>query len=357
MSGRRTSEASGGAEAETLLSELVERVRGGEVRAFDEIVRRFRRTALATAFALVKDSSLAQDVTQEAFVDAYRTLGKLRDPAAFAGWFRRIVFKHADRVRRRPPLPVTGLEGASAVRDGGPGPEDVVVAGEQGQLVRAALERLPEHERLVASLFYLGEQSHAEICDYLVLPLSTIKKRLHDARKHLREDLATLERLDRAPAPTLPSFEGAAARPAETSHPPKQEKTSVKIHSMTPLLNVRDVARSMELYTGALGFEVANSFEVEGRVRWAQLSNGPVQIMLNESDRAQSHADFHEARRARSGFVDCVLYIGVEDANALYERFQQDGYTTSEIFDAEYGMREFHMRDFDGYELAITSPL
>ena len=73
--------------------------------------------------------------------------------------------------------------------------------------------------------------------------------------------------------------------------------------------------------------------------------------MLNE------HGEETDARLERAAYRDTVIYLAVEDADEVYETLQTGGYTTSEIFDADYGLREFHMRDLEGYDLAITSPL
>src|SRR5215813_6292729 len=83
------------------LADLVIRVREGDTQAFGEIVRRFEDMAVAYGYSLVGDFQLAEDVAQEAFLEAYVCLGQLREPAAFPGWFRRIVVKQCDRITRR----------------------------------------------------------------------------------------------------------------------------------------------------------------------------------------------------------------------------------------------------------------
>ncbi len=161
--------------------------------AFSEIVRRFRANAQASAFYLLRDAHLAQDVAQEAFLDAYLGLAQLRDPAAFPGWFRRIVFKHADRIRRRSRRSFEELGSAEGEAYGGESPEARAAAREDDARVRGALADLPEHERAVIVLFYFAHRSHAEIAERLLLPPSTVKKRLHDARRRLRIPLDTPE--------------------------------------------------------------------------------------------------------------------------------------------------------------------
>jgi DNA-directed RNA polymerase specialized sigma24 family protein len=82
------------------LSLLVIAAQKGNKDAFGCIVRRFQNMAYAGAYAMLGDSGLAQDAAQEAFIDAYLSLAKLREPAAFPGWFRRIIIKHSERQIR-----------------------------------------------------------------------------------------------------------------------------------------------------------------------------------------------------------------------------------------------------------------
>jgi Sigma-70 region 2 len=83
------------------LKSLVERARGGDVKAFVELTGRFQHAAYGAALALLHDFQLAEDVVQEAFVAAWSGLPGLAEPAAFPGWLRRIVRHQAFRVLRR----------------------------------------------------------------------------------------------------------------------------------------------------------------------------------------------------------------------------------------------------------------
>src|SRR5262245_40834429 len=83
------------------LDAIVARARDGEADAFAVLVRRFQDMAVGYSYSILHDFQLAEDAAQEAFFEAYRTLSKLREPGAFAGWFRRIVFKQCDRITRR----------------------------------------------------------------------------------------------------------------------------------------------------------------------------------------------------------------------------------------------------------------
>ena len=82
------------------LDSLVRAAQEGDAEVFNRIVERFQDMACASAYAIVKDVYLAEDVAQEAFLEAYLTVAKLREPAAFANWLRRIILKQADRLTR-----------------------------------------------------------------------------------------------------------------------------------------------------------------------------------------------------------------------------------------------------------------
>lgn len=175
------------------LESLVEQARSGDLRAFGEVVLRFQDMACACAYAALGDFHLAEDVAQEAFVEAYRQLPSLREAAAFPGWFRRIVVKHIDRVTRRKRLRTAPLEAASAAQ----APTDVSPAqsAERHELhehVLRAVRALPEHQRLVTALFYIDGYSQKEIATFLEVPVTTVKKRLHDARKKLKERMLAM---------------------------------------------------------------------------------------------------------------------------------------------------------------------
>ena len=82
------------------LSDWVAAAQTGDKEAFSEIVKRCQDMAYGIAYAMLGDTGLAQDAAQESFIAAYLNLAVLREPTAFAGWFRRVVIKHSDRERR-----------------------------------------------------------------------------------------------------------------------------------------------------------------------------------------------------------------------------------------------------------------
>lgn len=169
------------------LPELVRAAQQGDADAYAVIVRRFERMAQATGRAMLGDPARAADAAQDAFIEAFYQLDQLRDPAAFPGWFRRIVFKHCDRQFRRDHGEIA-LDDERGV-DHGDGAPDMLSDLHMRERVRSALDALPARQRQVTKMFYLEGYSQREIVDTLAWPLPTVKKQLFQARQRLRAQL------------------------------------------------------------------------------------------------------------------------------------------------------------------------
>jgi len=163
------------------LARLVGRARCGDLDAFAQIVRRFQDMAHGYAYAMLGDFHLAEDAAQEAFINAYLKLPDLREPAAFAPWFRRIVFKHCDRITRRKEVKTVPLDEATPVA------ADATRRTEMHEEVLEAIQKLPERQREATTLFYIDGYSQNEIAEFLEVPVTTVQKRLYDSRKKLKE--------------------------------------------------------------------------------------------------------------------------------------------------------------------------
>ena len=158
----------------------------GSLEACDELVRRFRPAVLLTARQIVGSSEMAQDVAQDAFLQAFRALGQLADTARFAAWLRAITRNRARRVsQNHSRLPTTTL---TALDDCGhashePGPLDTLLQSESQDAARAALAGLAPEYQATLQLFYYEQWPASRIAAFLSLPLTTIKWRLREGRK------------------------------------------------------------------------------------------------------------------------------------------------------------------------------
>lgn len=171
------------------LSKLVEAAQSGDSEAYDALFQRFQQMAYTVANRYLGDHHLAQDAVQEAALEAFVHLQELKEPGAFPGWFRQIVFRQCTRVLRQASVPSLSLEAGSFDLLVESTPEELAVQGEVRAYVRSAVASLPRHERLVTVLFYGRQYSYAEVSAFLKIPLTTVKKRLYSARQKLRVQL------------------------------------------------------------------------------------------------------------------------------------------------------------------------
>ena len=166
------------------LLEQVVAARSGDPDAWAELVSRFQDLALAVALGWVGDLDRARDAAQDAFRLAVSHLGDLEEPAAFPGWFTRLVRTACSRQTRsrRPEVPLADVELA-----GTDDPAEVVVSGAEELRVRAAVEALPPPERAVIALHYLAGMGYGPVGEFLGIAESTARKRAHAARARLKE--------------------------------------------------------------------------------------------------------------------------------------------------------------------------
>ena len=160
-------------------TELVRRASGGEVIAFVELTRRFQHAAFGSALALIGDFQQAEDVVQEAFLAAWSALPRLADAAAFPGWLRTIVRRHAFRLLRQRELPTTTLAAAEEVPSEEPAADRQIEQRQHAHTVLATLSTLPTRLREPAMLFFAHECSHQDIATFLGLTVATVNNRLH----------------------------------------------------------------------------------------------------------------------------------------------------------------------------------
>jgi glyoxylase I family protein len=118
-----------------------------------------------------------------------------------------------------------------------------------------------------------------------------------------------------------------------------------------PLLNVADIEASLAFWRDLIGFEVATRFEAEGRLMFANLRSGEVELMLN------GRGGDPEPRRQRPHYTEAVLYLGVPSVHDLVRGLRAKGFDAPEPEAQEYGLDEVTLRDPDGYEIAFTSPI
>jgi RNA polymerase sigma-70 factor (ECF subfamily) len=173
-------------------TELVERARRGDLRAWETIVRTHQGIAFRTAYVLTASAADAEEAAQDGFVKAYRALGRFRRGAPFRPWLLRIVANEA-RNRRRSAVrrERLSLRAAAEARPGDavPSPEAALLARDDQERLLAAVERLSDDHREAISCRYFLDLSEDETAAVLRVRRGTVKSRLSRALERLREEL------------------------------------------------------------------------------------------------------------------------------------------------------------------------
>lgn len=171
--------------------QLVQRAQRGDLRAFDLLVLKYQGRIAALVSRYVSDASEVEDVTQEAFIKAYRALGKFRGDSAFYTWLYRIAANaaknHLVAKGRRPGADAT-IEDAEGYDEGGlllesASPEALAMGGELAEVVESALNALPDELKAALMLREFDGLSYDDIADVLGCPVGTVRSRIFRARE------------------------------------------------------------------------------------------------------------------------------------------------------------------------------
>ena len=175
-------------------TELIQRILEGDDAAFACLVRKYQKRVHALAWRKIGDFHIAEDITQETFLQVYRKLAKLKDPSQFPGWLyvianrRCLAWLRKKRVQTQPleEIDMAMTERSSYSRH---------IAAEQAEsvsetkreLVKNLLAKLKESDRTVITLYYFGEMTYAEISEFLGVSVNTVATRIHRARERLKQ--------------------------------------------------------------------------------------------------------------------------------------------------------------------------
>ena len=175
--------------------QLIHRILSGDEAAFSALVRKYQKSVHALAWRKVGDFHIAEEIAQDAFLQAYKNLATLRNPSQFAGWLYVIANRLCLKWLQKKKTPVQSLEGTSVVEVEQSSYKRYVseqreteATERRHEIVEALLETLPESERTVVTLYYLGEMTAKEIGNFLGVSVNTIKSRLRRARERLQAE-------------------------------------------------------------------------------------------------------------------------------------------------------------------------
>jgi RNA polymerase sigma-70 factor (ECF subfamily) len=184
---------------------IIERCRQHDLEAFDELVRLYERRIFNFALRLSGNHHDAEDITVETFIRVFNAIANFRGDATFSTWLFRIahnVFLDMRKKERAHPhtslqdvLELDESEVTRQVEDPGPLPEQLAEDAELSQLLRRAINELPDYQKTMVLLYHTQNKSYEEIAEIMHLPIGTVKSRLNRARIALKSKLEPLREL------------------------------------------------------------------------------------------------------------------------------------------------------------------
>ncbi|MCL5102750.1 MAG: sigma-70 family RNA polymerase sigma factor [Armatimonadetes bacterium] len=182
------------------LAESVSEVaRSEDRREFDTLVQRYHKQAYNIAYRMAGNHADAEDLTQEAFIRAFRFFGQYRRELPFDSWLYKIMSNvFIDRLRRKPKAKIRSLDQPVVTEDGeaqfdvadtSAGPEECLISHEMDSRIQAALDTLPDAFRLAVIYADIEGLSYEEIAEATKTNIGTVRSRLHRGRRLLRNKL------------------------------------------------------------------------------------------------------------------------------------------------------------------------
>lgn len=198
--GTPPSEPPSGREAD---AEMLRAVLAGDATAYRGLVEKYQGRVFAMVFGMVRNHEDARDITQDAFVKAYRNLQSFRLESSFYTWLYRIAMNLAiDHTRRQKRQNTTEFDEQLGTRDGDgelleqhhtDNPRRALERKELQRLILEALDKLPDEQRQIVLLREVDGLSYKEIADVMEIPEGTVMSRLYYARQKLQKLLASLK--------------------------------------------------------------------------------------------------------------------------------------------------------------------
>ena len=174
---------------------LIRKILLGDDAAFSTLVEKYRKGVHAFAWRKIGDFHHAEEITQDTFIQVYKNLSTLKNPSQFAGWLYVIANRLCIKWKQKRKITVQSLEGtsmseidASSYNKYLSEQRDREATARRLEIVNKLLKKLPESERTVITLYYLGEMTAKEIGKFLGVSINTIKSRLRRARVRLKEE-------------------------------------------------------------------------------------------------------------------------------------------------------------------------
>lgn len=182
---------------------LVKRAKTNDPKAFEKLLRKYRKSVYYMLLKMVNNADDAEDLTQEAFAKAFNSLEKFDPKYAFSTWLFRIATNNCiDFIRKKRiqtvsiDTPYENEDGDNIsfdIKDPNLNPDDIMLKKQRKEYLKKAVARLPEKYKRLVELRYFQELSYDEVAQELDLPLGTVKAQLFRARELLSQELKHMQ--------------------------------------------------------------------------------------------------------------------------------------------------------------------
>ena len=179
-------------------SEVIRLCLNGYPNNFAILEKRYKSIVMSLVRRMIKDDEDVKDIVQETFIKAYNSLSTFQDTYSFSGWLFRIASNNCIDFHRKRKLPSFSISKMTSnsedneeyeIEDKTFMPDEALLRGEKGSMLRNALALLPEKYRLILRLRHEEEMEYSQIAEQLDVPIGTVKANLFRARKMLYEVL------------------------------------------------------------------------------------------------------------------------------------------------------------------------
>jgi RNA polymerase sigma factor (sigma-70 family) len=169
--------------------QCIQEVVNGNMRSFSKLVDANKNYVFTLVVRMVKDDQIAEELTQDSFIKAYKSLYSFKSESKFTTWLYRIAYNTSLDYLKKSKIYLEDIDSASNVASDFQTGLDKLIEDEQSNSIKELINRLPKIDSLILSLYYFDEKTTDEIGKILDLKSNNIKQRLHRARKALSKKL------------------------------------------------------------------------------------------------------------------------------------------------------------------------
>jgi RNA polymerase sigma factor (sigma-70 family) len=314
--------------------EVVKSANQGDLEAYSALVSKYSNAVYATAFSVVGDFHISQDIAQEAFVRAWRSLGRLEDSDKFGSWLFTITRRLSIDWLRKWRLPLKPLSDAYNIPNI-VSVEEAVEIKETKENVWVALKSLDEKYRQVTVMYFISGFNSREISQFLGISLSAVESRIRRSKELLKKELFEMVQETLVTQKVDKDFE---------------QKVIKRITGVACInIPVKNIEKSVDFYINHLGCTLVRGIlktdDGEGNA-FIKLGNGPVLLLHQEKEEYNIHF-------MRNGNPAPMFELLTENANDFFAVLKEEGVPViGDILENSCGDR-FQVSDPDGNRITI----